>query len=188
VDWFATLVRISRSRPGRLIRRPRRTPRGELLVILVDTSGSTLRGQGLSAAKGLIEGLSQAVYRCRGRLALIGFSGHGVRILHSPSRTGKNPGKLLSSLKGGGGTPIRRALEETVRLLDRERRSHPGEYQKLLILTDGRSRDDLAGIGPIPDCTVVDMESGPVRMARCRKMAHELGAGYVHIGELPLAR
>jgi len=53
---------------------------------------------------------------------------------------------VLDGIGGGGGTPLRRALQLASKRLGQLSRRQPGQIRRLVVLTDARSRDALAGI------------------------------------------
>ena len=153
-------------------------------MVLVDTSGSTLRRQGLEAAKGLLAAFLEASYRRRARVAVIEFGGREAGLVMPPRRPAKNQRPLLELIHGGGGTPLRRGLERASAVLRRERLRSPHQRQTLLLLTDGRSRDTLSDIELACSTVVVDTESSTVRLGRCRGLAEALGAEYIPLDTL----
>jgi Mg-chelatase subunit ChlD len=67
----------------------------------------------------------------------------------------------------------------------------PSPDQRLFLFTDGRTRENLAGLAnahPQTQVTVIDCERGPVRLDRTRRLAEHLGARYVHVDWLALAQ
>ncbi len=129
--------------------------------------------------------LLESSYQRRLRVALIQFGGREAEVVLRARRPAKKTRRWLDVIQGGGGTPLRRGLESASALLRRERLRNPQQQQKLVVMTDGRSRESIAGIAFGCEAVVVDTETGPVRIGRCRGLAEALGAEYVAIDALP---
>jgi magnesium chelatase subunit ChlD-like protein len=188
VDWFATLIACGGPPKASLDLRHRIRQRrpGWLVLILLDCSGSTLKGRGLTTAKGIVASLLEAAYLKRLRTGLVQFGGNDARLTLSPRRASRWLMDMLDRVEGGGGTPLRKGLEAVTQVLRRERHRFPAERQTLVLLTDGRSRDSVHGIPLTCRTVVVDLETGPVGLGRCRQIASALQGQYVHATELPV--
>ena len=180
IDWPQTLLSPA---PRRIHRRKRPARPEQLLLILIDASGSTLRGHGLSTAKGIVAGLLQRAYRERQRVALLSFGGGRVTPLLEPRRPPRDPEPLLNRIHGGGGTPLPAAIAAAAELLRRERLRAPGQHQALVLLTDGRCRQVLPELPADVDRPVVDLEQGAVRLGRARGLARSLAARYLSMDD-----
>lgn len=166
--------------------RQRISARRELVLLVVDSSGSTLRGGGLSAAKGVVSALLEECYQRRALVGLVQVSGREPTMRLLPRRAPAHTAALLHALQGGGGTPLRAGLAQALMLLARQTRRDPGQQQTLILLTDGRTRQALADLRPSCRTLLVDMERGPVALGRGRQLAHSLGAEYVALDALPM--
>jgi len=187
IDWFATLA-SGHPRGHHDIRyRPRTGPAQELLVILLDSSGSTLRAGALAMAKGVVAALFRDAYLRRQQVALLQIAGDLGGWILTPQRAPRRAEPLLSAIHAGGGTPLRHALQHTRARLELLRRQRPSLRPLLVLLTDGRTRDPLQDLRLPYPTLLVDLETGPVRLARCRRLARALGATYVHAEALPRA-
>ncbi len=188
VDWFGTLV-WSLGQPADPGDIRYRLPRGkirELLLVLLDSSGSTLRGQSLATAKGIVAALIEAAYCRRSRIGIIQFAGKGAQLRLPPGRAPRQVQSVLATIKGGGGTPLGQGLRTAARVLQSEHERFPQERQILVLITDGRSRDDVDSM-QIPCRTlVVDTESGPIRLGRCWQLAQALQGEYISLVDLPV--
>jgi magnesium chelatase subunit ChlD-like protein len=92
--------------------------------------------------------------------------------------------RALAQLGAGGGTPLRRALLESLALCRQPRYCGNGVEKRLLLLTDGRTREavgDLRARCRSLEPCVVDCERAALRLGRARGLAAALGAGYVHV-------
>jgi magnesium chelatase subunit D len=187
IDWFATLTGVRRSaplslRPDELRRRARRAAPEQLWILALDCSASMLRGGALSAAKGVANALEFAARRAGARLALISFSGPSAR-----TELTANPGQpavaaTIARLGAGGGTPLREALREAHELYRHAVLRSPALEARLVLLTDGKSREPVDGPGDERlSSFVIDCERGTVRLGRARSLASTLRATYLHV-------
>ncbi len=155
--------------------------------MIVDASASTRRYQALSRAKGLLASFFDQAYRARARLALLTASGAAPRWQRHGLKASAALQPWLAGLGAGGGTPLLAALEEARQWLLRRQRQFPGEQQRCLLLTDGRLSKSAA-LAPLPCASVlIDMESGPVRLGRARRLAEQLQADYWYMDQLDSA-
>ncbi|WP_164880841.1 vWA domain-containing protein [Aestuariirhabdus litorea] len=187
IHWPASLTHPDNRarRPlQQLVRRAKRERRSTLNLILLDSSGSTLQQQNLQQALGVVQGLIDASYQQRQRVALIQFGNQQVQLLLPPGRAPKRIHSLLQRLQAGGGTPLREALQQGVELLEREARRHPREIQQLFLVSDCRSQDSLAGLPSGVSATLIDTEMGPVRLNRGPLLAQQLGARHLPLEQL----
>ena len=115
-----------------------------LLIFLVDASGSNAIGR-LAEAKGAIEILLSDAYAKRDNVALISFSGLKADPLLLPTKSLVTAKKKLSSLPGGGATPLANGLLEAFNMADaaRSRSIKP----IIILLSDGRGNMSLDGVG-----------------------------------------
>ena len=160
-----------------------RTPE-EVWLVIVDASASTRRHQALSDAKGLLAQLFEDAYRQRVRLALLTASGTAPTWHVQGLKASASLRQWLASQGAGGGTPLRAALSEAQRWLTARRKRVPAEQQRMLLVTDGRLK--AATAMPVPGCPglLVDIERGPIRLARSQALAMQLGLDYRHIDDL----
>ena len=194
IDWCRTLgmnmpfasLNYHDKQRGLKFRYPKAVA-GELDLVLLDISASTLSGQGLSHAKGALKALSQRSYLQRRHLSIITFGNDRVCTLLHPQRAPKNLQDKLDAIRAGGGTPVEQAFNYAENLLNRQRYRHFD--CAIFLLTDGRlnqsaSHHPLLSAYPI---TIVDIESSRIKLAQGRQLAAQISAQYVHVAELPLA-
>ena len=190
VDWFRSLLSMKDQNPGQRSKRELQyryaiIGKIDLDLVLLDTSASTLSGQGLGHAKGVIAALSRQGYVNRRHLGIISFGNNQVKTLLYPQRSPKNISLLLDTVPAGGGTPILSALDVTENLLFRHRVKTMN--CNLYLITDGRLDASAANRAIWRDypVTLVDIESGRVKLEMARNFAHHIHANYVHISSLP---
>ena len=184
IDWPGTLLNgRPRQRQDVLFQLRTRTPE-EVWLVIVDASASTRRHHALIDAKGLLAQLFDDAYRQRVRLALLTASGTVPTWQVQGSKASAQLQQWLDRLGAGGGTPLRAALSEAQRWLAARRKRVPAEQQRVLLVTDGRLKE--AAAMPSPGCPglLVDIERGPIRLARSKALAVQLGVDYWHIDDL----
>jgi len=113
-----------------------------LIIFAVDASGSLAVGR-LAEAKGAVELLLAKAYSSRDQVALIAFRGEAAETLLTPSKSLTKTKRALSSLPGGGGTPLASGLEITLKLALDYR--HKGFSPIAVILTDGKANITIEG-------------------------------------------
>jgi magnesium chelatase subunit ChlD-like protein len=167
-----------------LVLRPRSKQADALWLVLVDASASMRRHSALSLAKGVLAELFDNAYRQRARLAVLQAGGREAQWLWQGRKASAELHRWLHELGAGGGTPLLDALNQAGDWLLRRQRAKPSERQRLLILTDGRLRDQ-SNLAPLPCPTLLlDTERAPIRLGRARQLAQALQAEYQHIDDL----
>lgn len=196
IDWFRTLGILginqrkyrdlkSHNRPHHLKFRYPRPVSIELDLVLLDISASTLSGQGLSHAKGVLKALSQHSYRKRRHLGIITFGNDRVSTLLHPQRAPYALQDKLDSIRAGGGTPAEAALTYAEHVLNRQRYRHL--ECSIFLVTDGRLNKSamhhtLLSAYPI---TIVDIESSRIKLEQGKQLAEQISAHYIHVSSLP---
>ncbi|UYG08751.1 AAA family ATPase [Halomonas sp. M4R1S46] len=178
-DWFATLVENRGQWPWRRLcyRRPR-SGQPVLHLVLLDTSASTLGQRLLGRAKGVVDRLARQAYAAREQIAVLGFGNDGITPIQPRRRAPKDLLERLDAAPGGGGTPLREAVQRAARLIRQWRRQDAGLQVRTYLITDGRTRQPLSGLPSLGDCVVVDTERAAVKRGRGRDLARQLGARY----------
>lgn len=183
-DWVASIL----AKPGRpselsdIKRRVRAKAGAGLTVILIDSSGSMLRNQTLAQVKGAVSALMAGLVKQREHVAVIAFRGQGAELVLPPGPASRDVSQRLKGLGGGGGTPLKQGLIKAKELLMPVRKSM--RDTRLLVFTDGRSKERIEGIKIPSDIWVIDTETASVPLRRTQKLAQSLKAQYRHIREL----
>ncbi len=112
------------------------------IIFVVDASGSSAMAR-LAEAKGAVELLLAEAYARRDHVALVAFRGDGSEVLLPPTRSLVQTKRRLSSLPGGGGTPLAAGLKAAMELAGLVRGK--GMTPSIALLTDGRANVDLSG-------------------------------------------
>jgi magnesium chelatase subunit D len=178
-------------RPGDLRENVREGREGNLILFLVDASGSMAARKRMSAVKGAILSLLNDAYQRRDKVALISFRGEEARILLPATSSVELAASRLEDLPTGGRTPLAAGIEKAVEMLKREELRDRERRPLLVLLTDGR-----ATAGPEPHQAaarlrslgatsfVVDTEEGYVRLGMAGELAGTMGARCLRLEEL----
>jgi len=177
--------------PGDLRERRREGRESNLVLFLVDASGSMAARQRMAAVKGAVLSLLLDAYQRRDKVGLICFRGSGAQVLLPPTSSVDAAARRLDAMPAGGRTPLAAGLAEAHATLARERLRDPKRRPLLVIVTDGRH---TAGGDPARatarlrhdniGCVVVDCESGPVRLGLAAALAATLGAQHLTLDDL----
>lgn len=191
-----------RSGPGLVVRRDdlrqavREGREGNLVLFVVDASGSMAARQRMGAVKGAVLSLLLDAYQRRDKVGLITFRGRDAEVALPPTSSVDTAAARLALLPTGGRTPLAAGLLKAHDVLRVERMRDPSRRPLLVVVTDGRATG--GGADPVAlaaraarlhaaDGTasiVVDCESGPVRLGLAVTLAADLQGPAVTLDEL----
>ena len=164
---------------------------GNLVLFVVDASGSMAARRRMSAVKGAVFSLLTDAYQRRDKVTLITFRGEDARVLLPPTSSVELASSQLRELPTGGRTPLAAGLQRGIEVLKRERLRERERRSLLVLLTDGRA---TAGADPRGAAArlrrlgvasvVVDTEEGYVRLGMASGLADVMGARYLRLEEL----
>ncbi|MFD8262240.1 putative cobaltochelatase [Streptomyces griseoluteus] len=190
-----------RSGPGLVLRRDdlrqaaREGREGNLVLFVVDASGSMAARQRMSAVKGAVLSLLLDAYQRRDKVGLVTFRGAAAEVALPPTSSVDAAAARLESLPTGGRTPLAAGLLKAHDVLRVERLRDPSRRALLVVVTDGRATGGpepvalagraarLLGAESVAS-VVVDCESGPVRLGLAGRLAEELEGTAVTLEEL----
>ncbi|GGW72872.1 putative cobaltochelatase [Streptomyces griseoloalbus] len=190
-----------RSGPGLVVRRDdlrqatREGREANLVLFVVDASGSMAARQRMGAVKGAVLSLLLDAYQRRDKVGLVTFRGSAADVALPPTSSVDAAAVRLESLPTGGRTPLAAGLLKAHDVLRVERLRDPARRPLVVVVTDGRATG-----GPEPVAlagraarlfaaegvasVVVDCESGPVRLGLAGRLAGDLGGTAVTLDEL----
>ncbi|MBI2693762.1 magnesium chelatase subunit D family protein [Mycobacterium nebraskense] len=200
---FATLLSAAERagagplRPGpddvrRAIREGRE---GNLVIFVVDASGSMAARDRMAAVSGATFSLLRDAYQRRDKVAVITFRQQGARLLLPPTSSAHIAGRRLARFDTGGKTPLAEGLLAARELIVREKARDRARRSLVVVLTDGRA---TAGPDPLgrsraaaarlvaegAAAVVVDCETSYIRLGLAEQLARHLGAPAVRLEQL----
>jgi len=174
-----------------LRRAERRGKEGNLVLFVVDASGSMAARARMTEVKGAVLGLLLDAYQRRDKVGLITFRDRGAELVLPPTSSVENAARRLDAIQTGGRTPLAAGLAKAVQVINAERLRDPLRRPLVLLVTDGRADSASAaraGAGLRGhDVVVVDCEHGPVKLRLAEKLAIELGADYLRLEDVTTA-
>jgi magnesium chelatase subunit D len=194
VDPLATLRAAAlhqrargRSGPGLELRphdfhaRVREAREGNLIVFVVDASGSMGARRRMSVVKGAVFSLLEDAYQRRDLVSLITFRNDSADLLLPPTASVEVAARRLRTLPTGGRTPLAAGIDRARELLAVQRVRDPDRRALVLVVTDGRAnqgpdpRFSAAALGREAGVVVVDSEQGAVKLGLAARLADAAG-------------
>ncbi|MFF8639237.1 putative cobaltochelatase [Streptomyces sp. NPDC015345] len=168
---------------------------GNLVLFVVDASGSMAARQRMSAVKGAVLSLLLDAYQRRDKVGLVTFRGQDAQVALPPTSSVDAAAARLETLPTGGRTPLAAGLLKAHDVLRVERLRDAARRPLVVVVTDGRA---TGGVEPVARAgraarlfaadkvasVVVDCESGYVRLGLAGQLAGELGGTAVTLDEL----
>ena len=170
-----------------------------LILFVVDASGSMAARKRMEAVKGTVLSLLTEAYEKRDTVGVIAFRGIAAEVLLYPTQSIELAEEAMISLPTGGRTPLPDALQTAVNLLadfDIKKGYHP----ILVILTDGKANVPLAGIAGDPwnqtiqaanqlkaldiQSLVLNSESNYFNLDKAEELASALGGQYLSLSNV----
>ena len=200
---FATLLAAAehagagplRPRPDDVRLAIREGREGNLVIFVVDASGSMAARDRMAAVSGATLSLLRDAYQRRDKVAVITFRGQEARLLLPPTSSAHIAGRRLARFDTGGRTPLAEGLLAARELVIRERTRDRARRPLVVVLTDGRAtagpdplhRSRIAAARLVTEgaaAVVVDCETSYVRLGLATQLAGQLGAPVVRLEQL----
>jgi magnesium chelatase subunit D len=170
---------------------------GNLVLFVVDASGSMGARARMGAVKGAVLSLLLDAYQRRDKVGLVTFRGAGADLALPPTWSVEAAAARLTGLSTGGRTPLAAGLLRALEVLRVERIRDPQRRPLLVVVTDGRATG-ARGDTPLADAhaaarlvaaagvasVVVDCETGPVRLGLAGTLGALLGGPTLSMAEL----
>ena len=184
-----------RPQPEDVRRAIREGREGNLVIFVVDASGSMAARDRMAAVGGATLSLLRDAYQRRDKVAVITFRRQGAAVLLPPTSSVHIAGRRLARFDTGGKTPLAQGLLAARDLVVRERSRDRARRSLVVVLTDGRAtggpdplgRARVAAARLVAEgaaAVVIDCETSYVRLGLAEDLAHRLGAPSVRLGHL----
>ena len=179
LNWFATLGKSAGQWPLKeLFFRPTKTGEAVVHLVLLDTSASTLHGNGFAKAKAVLLDIAQQAYLVREQLAIIGFGNEQTELLLPSVRAPKALRPWLDELSAAGGTPLREGLLRAKHYQLNLMSKTSGLKLKNYLITDGKTSHSLEGLSLVGETLIIDIEQSDVKRGKAQQLANQLAADY----------
>ncbi|WP_086665698.1 putative cobaltochelatase [Lentzea kentuckyensis] len=191
-----------RSGPGLLLtagdlrRAVREGKESNLVLFVVDASGSMAARQRMSAVSGAVISLLRDAYQRRDKVGVVTFRGNQAEVALPPTTSVDAAATRLKKMRTGGRTPLADGLLKAHRVLEIERLRDPQKRPLVVLLTDGRATSSGLGGDPTKDAlkaaglleqtavVVVDCEQGHIRLGLAQKIAEAMQGTCVRLDQL----
>jgi magnesium chelatase subunit D len=184
-----------RLQPEDVRRAVRQGREGNLVIFVVDASGSMAARERMAAVGGATLSLLRDAYQRRDKVAVITFRQQEAQLLLPPTTSVHIAGRRLSRFDTGGKTPLAEGLLAARELVLREKVRDRARRPLVVVLTDGRA---TAGADPLgrsrsaaglllaegAAAVVVDCETSYVRLGLAEQLAAQLGAPVMRLEQL----
>lgn len=204
VHVFATLLAAAGRQTGAGAVRPvpddvRRALRegreGNLVIFVVDASGSMAARDRMSAVSGATLSLLRDAYQRRDKVAVITFRQQDAQVLLPPTSSVHIASRRLTRFSTGGKTPLAQGLLAARDMVVRERTRDRARRSLVVVLTDGRATGGPDPLGRARTAAallvaegaasvVVDCETSYIRLDLAEELARQLGAPAVRLAHL----
>lgn len=200
---FATLLSAAeragagplRPQPDDVRRAVREGREGNLVIFVVDASGSMAARDRMAAVGGATLSLLRDAYQRRDKVAVITFRQSEARLLLPPTSSAHIAGRRLARFDTGGKTPLAEGLLAARELIVREKARDRARRPLVVVLTDGRAtagpdplgRTRIAAARLVAEgvaAVVVDCETSFVRLGLAGQLAGQLGAPVIRLEQL----
>jgi magnesium chelatase subunit D len=184
-----------RPRPDDVRRAVREGREGNLVIFVVDASGSMAARDRMAAVGGATLSLLRDAYQRRDKVAVITFRQQQAQLLLPPTSSVHIAGRLLSRFDTGGKTPLAQGILKARDVVVREKARDRARRSLVVLLTDGRATGGPDPLGRArraaallvaegAAAVVVDCETSFVRLGLAEQLAGHLGAPAVRLAQL----
>jgi magnesium chelatase subunit D len=204
VHIFATLLAAAghqrergraRPAPDDVRRAVREGREGNLVIFVVDASGSMAARDRMAAVSGATLSLLRDAYQRRDKVAVITFRQQDAQLLLPPTSSVHIAWRRLARFDTGGKTPLARGLLMARDVVVREKARDRARRCLVVVLTDGRATGGPDPLGRTrraatrlvaegAAAVVVDCETSYVRLGLAEQLADHLGAPSVRLAQL----
>mgnify|MGYP001000654578 FL=1 len=171
---------------------------GNLVLFIVDASGSMGAQQRMVASKGAVLSMLLDAYQKRDKVGLIAFKGESAELLLPPTSSVELAQKHLQEMPTGGKTPLSHGLMKGYETIQAELRRDPDTCPFMVLISDGRANVSMNGESPFQETisiaslfrdqgiqsAVIDTESSMIKFGLAQEVSSALGARYLALEDL----
>jgi len=174
---------------------------GNLVLFVVDASGSMAAEERMHATKGAILSLLVDAYQRRDRVGMVVFRRNKAEVVVPPTNSVELAQKCLTSLPTGGRTPLAHGLKLSLELIREQTCTDKNTVPLFVLVSDGRANVPLNGGDPVEDAklmarkireagirsVVIDTERGFITLRIAKQVCTAMGGKYIRLEELRAA-
>jgi magnesium chelatase subunit D len=175
---------------------------GNLIVFVLDASGSMAAEERMAATKGAVLSLLLDAYQRRDRVGMVVFRGEKAELVLPPTNSIELAQKYLTELPTGGRTPMAHGLKLGLDTIKEHMRRDKHIVPLLVLVSDGRANVSLLNDdNPVEEAKriaqeikaaniksiTIDTEQGFVTLRLVEQICTELGGTYLRLEELKSA-
>jgi magnesium chelatase subunit D len=171
---------------------------GNLVLFVVDASGSMGARQRMVASKGAVLSMLMDTYQKRDKVGLIAFKGDSAELLLPPTSSIELAQKYLQEMPTGGKTPLSRGLVKGYEVIKTELQRDPDTCPFMVLISDGRANVSINGESPLQETktiasrlreegiqsAVIDTENSMIKFGLAQQISTALGATYLTLENL----
>ncbi len=171
---------------------------GNLIVFVVDASGSMGAEQRMIAVKGAIASMLTDAYQKRDRVSLVVFRGKGSEIVLPPTNSVVLAKERMEGIPTGGRTPLAAGLKDGHGIIIRELTKDQKIKPLMVVISDGRGNVSTGSGDPKADTVniaaaiaeydypvlVIDSEVGFIKLGLAERLANDMHAKYMKLEDL----
>ncbi|KKH49817.1 putative cobaltochelatase [Methanosarcina sp. 1.H.A.2.2] len=171
---------------------------GNLVLFVVDASGSMGARQRMVASKGAVLSMLMDAYQKRDKVGLIAFKGDSAELLLPPTSSIELAQKYLQEMPTGGKTPLSQGLVKGYEVIKTELLRDPDTCPFMVLISDGRANVSMNGESPLQETktvasrlrdegiqsAVIDTENSMIKFGLAQQISTALGATYLTLENL----
>jgi magnesium chelatase subunit D len=174
---------------------------GNLIMFVLDASGSMAAEERMVATKGAVLSLLLDAYQRRDRVGMVVFRGEKAEVVMPPTNSVELAQKYLAQLPTGGRTPLAHGLKLGLETIKEQMWRDKYAIPLLVLVSDGRANVGLNGGNPVEEAKrmaqeikaanirsiAIDTEQNFVTFRLVTQICTELGGTYLRLEELKSA-
>jgi magnesium chelatase subunit D len=157
----------------------RETKIGNLIMFVVDASGSMAAEERMTATKGAVLSLLLDAYQRRDRVGMIVFRKNKAELVLPPTNSVELAQKCLAKLPTGGRTPMAYGLALALETIQDYKKRDKEAIPLLTLISDGRANVPLNGGDPMEEAKLIGREIGRVGV---KTIAIDTERGFITFG------